>query len=501
MKFSKYQEAIFTWFDDHQVEPASLVIEAVAGSGKTTTIVEAANRIPAGHKAVFLAFNKSIATELGERLPKNIESKTLNALGWALLRTRCDLTFKNIDAKKSLQYVDKYLPPQAEQYALPLANVVAKAKAHGYVPEGVGKNRYLQTTSAAIWGELIDRYDVDFGQDVPFGTVVEWADELLTRSINDLRVVDFDDQLYLPIVLNLGAWKYQWIIIDEAQDVSHVQRMLLQKFLHPTQGRLIAVGDSRQAIYGFRGADSESLANIRKVFKASELPLSMTYRCPKAVVEIAKRYVPSIECPEDAPEGRVSHPEAWNVADFGDSDMVVCRNTAPLISLVYRCISRGVPATVMGRDIGRGLINLIKKLAGRGQMADDLPRFEKRLADWSQKEIERALAKGDDTKAQSIDDKRASLEAIVEFSEANSVTDLINSTERLFSDDAHGTVLSTVHKAKGLEADRVFILEPHLMPSPWARQEWQMQQEENIIYVAVTRAHEELVYLPLDNVQ
>lgn len=72
-------------------------------------------------------------------------------------------------------------------------------------------------------------------------------------------------------------------------------------------------------------------------------------------------------------------------------------------------------------------------------------------------------------------------------------TDKINT---LFSNNnGTGIVLSTIHKAKGLEATKVFILCPELLPHPMAKSAWQQDQEANLKYVAITRAREHLVYV------
>lgn len=487
---SKFQQAIFDWTEAHIDQPGALIVEAVAGSGKTTTIVQAADMIPTTDKAVFLAFNKSIATELGNKLPDHVESKTLNALGFGACRYNVQGQIK-VERNKTRDLIRKHLDDDAAEVMGELMNLIGKAKSHGLIPSGmpVPNGTYEATTEK--WTTLMDRYDIDpNGIEGGAATFIKWADVILREGLKLELLIDFDDQLYHPVALNYNTWGYDWIIIDEAQDVSHVQRVLLRKFF---KSRLIAVGDSRQAIYGFRGADSNSLANIGRVFKAETLPLSISYRCPRKVVEVAQQIVPHIECSDTANDGEVLHPKEWQIDSFSETDLVVCRNTAPLIELAYKCIAEGKAVHVMGREIGKGLINVIRKAGGRNHLALTLVDFEPKLIAWTDKQLKKA--KDDETKQAAVTDKLDCLRVL--GAGLDTVTELVSAIEKIFDDRSTGTTLATVHKAKGLEAERVFILEPDLMPSPWARKEWQIEQENNLLYVAVTRALETLVYLPL----
>ena len=111
---STYQQAVIDWVTAHITVPGALIVEAVAGSGKTFTIVKAAQLLPTSAKAVFLAFNKKIATELGTKLPDHVESKTLNALGWALCRYRLGKQI-TVDRNKTRDLIQRHLPEEARE--------------------------------------------------------------------------------------------------------------------------------------------------------------------------------------------------------------------------------------------------------------------------------------------------------------------------------------------------------------------------------------------------
>ena len=493
MQLSTFQQAVIDWVLARvdSTELAALVVAAVAGSGKTYTIVQAAKLIPVAHKAAFLAFNKATATELGEKLPDHVEAKTLNALGWGACRFNLGNGIK-LDRNKTRDIIRRTINDDRREDVMgELIAVIGKAKSHGLIPTGMPVPTGTYEATPERWLELMDRYDIDINGAVDINIFTSWADTILLQGLRDTNTMDFDDQLFMPVALDMRTWGYDWIIIDEAQDVSHVQRTLLRKFLKRT-GKLIAVGDSHQAIYGFRGADAQSLANIGRLFKADELPLSISYRCPRKVIEIAKQFVPHIECSDTAEDGEVLYPKEWQLDSFTDADLVVCRNTAPLIELAYKFIANGQPVHVMGREIGKGLINVIRRAAGRSTTS--LEDFAPKLDTWTQRML--AKAGEDEGKQDNVHDKATCITLLMAGLET--VEELITAIEKIFNDSTKGTTLATVHKAKGMQAPRVFILEPSLMPSRWARKDWQIEQEANLQYVAVTRALETLVYLPMD---
>jgi superfamily I DNA/RNA helicase len=250
---------------------------------------------------------------------------------------------------------------------------------------------------------------------------------------------------------------------------------------------------THNSIYGFRGALSNSMDNIKERFDCEELPLSVSYRCPVVVVEHVKQWVPQIEHWADAAIGDVSTPESWNIHDFRAGDAILCRVARPVVDMAFRLIRNKIPAKVAGRDIGQGLIKLIDKMK-----AMDLIDLDQKLLRYREREVTRA--KGDLGKIAAVDDKIDTLRVFMdELGVDGSIHELKASIESLFGENMDGArmvVLSTVHKAKGLEWPRVFVLDSDLyMPSKWARQPWQRQQEANLCYVAGNRSKLELHYI------
>lgn len=496
---SAQQSVIFDWMTS---KTGSALIIAVAGSGKTTTLVHLLRCIPETKTVAFTAYNKKIADEITERA---------KAMG-AGSNVKCG-TFHSFGNQAWARHIEKYLKPDEKKVQNILTamkveedmisfikQLVSLAKAHA-----IGVLTSFEDDAA--WFNLVYHYDLDtlltetlVGEDDMVIKGIALAKLALQESIKQARTtIDFDDMIYMPLVANVVMWQNDVVFIDEAQDTNPARRALAKKMLK-AGGRLVAVGDPAQAIYGFTGADADALDLIRKEFGCIDLPLTVTYRCPKAVVRLAQTWVSHIEAAPSAPEGRVevmtqASFNQLSKADLTADDVVLCRNTKPLVSLAYQLIRRSIGCHVEGRDIGRGLIALVSKwkVSNLGALQDKLEAY---LAVESQK----FLAKGQETRAEALADKVETLAVIMEQLDPESPVGALHAAiNGLFGDTQPGQksnnlTLSTVHKAKGREWDRVYLLGRNAyMPSKYARQDWQLVQERNLMYVAVTRAKKVLV--------
>ena len=207
----------------------------------------------------------------------------------------------------------------------------------------------------------------------------------------------------------------------------------------------------------------------------------------------------TIEAHEDNLEGSVERIGLYTAELFQPGAVILCRNTAPLVAFAYSLLKRDIPCRILGRDIGAQLITLVKKLR-----AANLEDLIQKLDVWLNREVERAIK--DDRSPDSLYDKADCIRFFIDSldEDSRSVDSLLAKIELMFVDDTNGSLasrvtLSTVHKAKGLEFPTVFILDfEKYMPSKWAKRPWQRVQERNLIYVAVTRAMEKLVYINSD---
>jgi superfamily I DNA/RNA helicase len=302
---------------------------------------------------------------------------------------------------------------------------------------------------------------------------------------------DFTDMVFLPNHLNLQTTKYDIVFIDECQDLNACQRELMKKAIKPDTGRFIAVGDPAQAIYGFSGADSDSFQKLIDIENTITLPLSVCYRCGSDIIDFAKKLMPTIEASPNAKKGLIDN--NFSYKNIVKGDMVICRNTMPLVALCMKYLSKGVKAYVMGTDISASLITMIESCRRKTEefsceniFARIYKEKNKLVKNIMNKEKCTEQEANENTLVISYTDKISTLETL--SNGCLTGDDLIAKLKIIFSDDADGICLSTIHKSKGLEADRVFIIHEELMPSKHAKKDWEKLQEKNLMYVAYTRA-------------
>ena len=468
MEYTTEQKEIFNGIENTENH---VFINAGAGTGKTTTIVESSGKLPLGTKAAFLAFNKSIADELATKLPEGVDAKTFHAFGFAAIRAAGIKTKVN---NYKLNNIIKDLLG-ADFYYVPLKKLVSLVK--GSLIEG---------TDIKSINILIDDYNINFNSEREELIAIQSIPAILTMCKTQTHIIDFDDMIWMPLVNDYPFPKYDVLFVDEAQDFNESQREMISKCVNG--GRCIIVGDKNQAIYGFRGADSNSISLFKERLmkgdrEISEFPLSISWRCPKSVVKEANRYVEEFSAPDFAKEGNVIVNAGFNPQR---NDMVLCRYNAPLVGAFYDLISQGKSAYILGRDMTKGLITAVQKVSKNNNMGTD-EFWDLFMQDFNYNH-QRLMNDNKKNQALALEDKRECISIFV--SKATTVGGIIEEIKRVFDGNDKGEImLSTVHKAKGLEADNVYILATERMPHPLGGQE-----ENNIAYVAITRAKNNLFY-------
>lgn len=472
--WSRYQEDIFAATREGT---DNLLVQAVAGSGKTTTLLECMRQTPNNKQCGFVAFNRSIADELAGRVPPHVTSKTFHStcfsvlrnMGYKLWKTKTKVILEelcdsdNID--KEIFYeilvpcrrIIGLLKGNILEGRVDLNDIMSIAKELG-LPVSTGAAQYI----LRVWDRnFVGKYG---------------------------KIVDFDDMLRVPLLQNLELPSYDVLFVDEAQDLNRIQHKLVQKMLKKN-GRIIAVGDRHQAIYGFRGASCTSMDDMSEIFNMKELPLSVSYRCSVEVKEQAMKFNPSILCRMAAPRGlfdpTLYQGDFYKMAfDMRESHMVLGRYNYSLFRTALRMRLYHQPVYLTGRDVVPVVKSVAKLILKRyGSLSKE------NVYDCANQQIGKRGA-------EAVVDNCNIITLCLEEG-ASGVKGVEAILYGMFPKDRPKTphlTLCTIHKSKGLEADNIYLLDTERMPKD-AADKRNVGQEGNLMYVAITRAKRSLYYV------
>lgn len=497
MQWSQYQEAVFA--EAARLTDEHCAVVARAGCAKTTSLIESLHNVPY-HRVLLCAFNKSIQVEMQNRAPRHVLCRTLHSLGLRLHQMNLRANGRgtaDVVPEKSREQVKALLEEKPDYYrrgSQPLPDdfdrkveaSIAIRKTAAFA-KNVLAHEHNDLVAIASQYDLANREDTE--------KIAKAAGELLERAADNYREVDFDDMAWFPWVFEYGVadatqmLRYDVVLVDERQDTSPAQDWMIRQMCR--DGRCFSFLDDRQTVYGFRGVDRKTVERV--VGESSvQLPLPVSYRCPLAVIEKARLVVPDIQPRPDAPEGHVELVEYLEMLDNARAgDFILSRTNAPLMATCLRLLQQGMPAVVAGREIGETLRKMLKK--SRAKTLADVFSYLQR---WLTKEHARHMPEHPQ-RYEASRDRAACLDAIARFCQTPREVD--ERLQRMFS-DAEPTdliVCSTVHKAKGLERDRVWMLSK-TFGYPYVRPWQDAWSEENIWYVAVTRSRRDLFFVETD---
>lgn len=454
----------------------NVVLVARAGTGKTTTAIEGGKRLvseTAVRSLLYLAFNKSIAKELGTKLGNAGDARTFHSLG--LRACKAGLGNVTVDGDKTRKIMSDCLDKTFFGYHSRIAQAVGFAKnANLFRPDDPEETDRLLLNYVEINGLDDEKMSPEKLRDGIY-TVLE-------RSLETTDVVDFDDMVWFPMMFGLSVpGKADVVIGDEAQDMNPGQLYLALN----AGRRVILVGDDRQAIYAWRGAGYGVLRQMTDKLGAVELPLTTTYRCGKRIVESVQTIVPDYRAHESNGDGTVEYTDVTKcVAQAKPGDFVLSRTNAALLDVALEIGVTGVPVIIAG-GIDKQIKALIKK-----SKAKDLDVFRTWLDMYDHKRRERL---GDNEEAvKQHTDLVYCCQRLAEV--ADDIDHMIHMVDKMFGGDGgreHAVYCSTAHRAKGLEANTVWMLgnfkkDGHI-------------GEQNVYYVAATRAIKRLIHVSLDN--
>ena len=482
---SKYQEKFFEWVE-HGVGNA--VIEAFAGSGKTSTAVAAMKLMPKTEKCLFIAFNKSIADELNERLKSrsNCAARTTHSLGFLMLRRNLGSEIE-VDEYK----YRKYVKDNIGELAATNVEYITRDKIEQYIEniiQLIDYSRFNLAQTEEEINKIAKKYSipVSFDECLVVQKCLDWGK-------SHVNTVDYTDMIWLPVELMLKpiGLTYDWVFFDEIQDASLCTIQLFLKCIK-RGGRFVGIGDQNQSINGFAGASEDAFNFMKEYPNTTLFELPISYRCAKNIVTFAQTFVPGILAKEDAADGIIVN--NCHVRDIKEGDMVLCRTKAPLVNLYIKLLRKNINCYIKGSDIGTNLINLLEKIKQEELNADlsadgVFVRLYDNLFSERNKLIQtRGLDYDDATLSSYIIEKYDTINTLEILSEKyKTKKELIKHIKEIFQENSNGVCLSTIHKAKGLEAENVYILCNSAMPSKLATHDWEKLQEKNLMYVAYTR--------------
>lgn len=486
MNPSKYQQVVL---DEIQSGTGNLFINAVAGSGKSTLIKMIAESLcdyGSFEKDILaIAFNSHIVKDLAPKMPPNTKVATMHSVGLEAWKNYAGKI--QVDQFKTGNVMSKFFNMNVNdekfryfRWRGSFTKIIGlfKAKSRDFW------SGYNNHSLESLGNDIVAEFDIKLPKLAHYEVPIYWKMlKDVWDSCNALKnIIDYDDMIYFPVINKVPMPHYKMVLVDEAQDMNPIQI----DFVLDMGSRTVAVGDPKQSIYAFRGADSQAIESYIKRSNAQSFPLSTCYRCARSIVKSAQRYVPQIEASETAPVGQVVDLplDGWRLT-VKDGDYVLCRCTAPLVKECLAMIREGRKATVKGKDIGVKLIELVSDISKND--SESSSDFYNKLKAYESANLEKLGRANREDQIIQLTDTVATLAVILE--DAKDVKGIKQRIESIFSDSATtGITFCTVHKSKGLECENIFIIEPSLMPHPNAKSPVAIDQEKNIIYVAITRA-------------
>lgn len=507
MKPTHQQKALIQAIGKPTKEGRLLIGSARAGTGKTSTLLEAAIGASDSGREVFVGvFNKAIQMEWQRKLDSRgvedgVDARTFHSLGLQTIGKAFSGNGKRVTPADSV--LKEVLKPFGLQ---------GRVWAGTMKLTDFGKQTLLSgASSAGEWEACASHFGLDEDyRPNELTEILRFAPKVLEAGIarfKETLEVDFADMLYLPWRFELQTPnRYAVVMVDEAQDSNEARRDLAWKLLAP-RGILVPVGDDRQAIFGFTGASAQALNEFQDTAKEKglatrEFPLTVCFRCPRKVIEFAREIVPDIEAREGAPKGRVeemSEEKAFTALAAGDA--VLCRFNAPLAKLSLRLLRAKRPVRIEGRDLAKSILSLAAKF---GQTSS-LRELQRKAQDSWEADRRALMLKGSpQSKLDSLDDRYETLLYFVGdlLSQGKTaVTELSSLLYSLFEDTSPGhpgwILLSSIHKAKGREWKRVWLWGFDTLRMQKGLP-WEQTQEENLRYVAITRSQEELFIVEME---
>jgi len=526
------------------------IIDAVAGAGKTTTLMGCVDHIPNIKDVLCCAFNTSIRKEIQKKFQekgKTVAVKTIHSLGFQILRSFYQVKMDKEKYRRIIENKEFFesLVPEIDRLLdihnfLSIAQIKALQErkidltwdeknalneSSGFVKEATStilaiNDKFRLTlceSDFASYKEMVDHFMLlDKGYSDEELNLYRVLHQKLLKEGNSIatsdKIIDYTDMLYLPTLLQLESKvQYGFVFVDECQDLSRAQLAIVKKYVRPG-GRVLAVGDPYQSIYGFAGADSDSFENVRKAFDCQPLLLTDCFRCPQSVIKLAQTIRSDIKgFKTDAGITRFLE-NRFVLETLRPGDLVICRHRLPLLSLAMKLVNRDIRIHLHPDEV-QEFIGDYKKYFRPSELLkilteESIEQFLSVVRDRNVKQIQKECDNVDAVLREiKIKEETQLLKESLEFFlkkfkewQLNTINSILLRLKELMSYLGEDAIkISTIHRAKGLEEKRVFILEYNKLPIKRILP-WENIQERNLHYVAVTRPQNEL-YLCVEAVE
>ncbi|MBW4596988.1 MAG: UvrD-helicase domain-containing protein [Brasilonema angustatum HA4187-MV1] len=471
----------------------------------TSTLKGIVHWLPSNTKIRIFCFNKSVADKLEKEVPSRVKVGTAHGYGYAMCM-KATHSFEGgllIDNDKYWKLAHSAIQNMIREISQGTADYSfnnSDEKALRSLTKAIYSVCHIIRIALPVFkfreiAEALREYGVVIPGNLKFFAIKLAMDCIIkgNKQASEKAIFDFDDLLYIPHQWQLSPLgKVQILMVDEAQDTNAVMQSLYRKFVQDG-ARIIVVGDERQSIFSFAGALADAFPMLRSEFNCVQLPLPVSYRCPSSHIELARQIIPYIQAKPDAIKGvmqTIDH--AFFYENVRADDLILSRMTAPLVRTCIDLVLRGVKAQIRGKDIAEGLCSTAQDVLGHHPMA----RFTYHLHEWLESAIENA---DDDLMADTMTDTAHALQSCYDSfgNQCATIHQFCDRILELFVVDSTSecVILSTIHRAKGDEAQTVWLIASDELP-PERDDSNQEIQEENLVYVAITRSKEKLYFLP-----
>ena len=527
------QQEVIDWVATGQ---GNALVSSVAGSGKSTLITQCANQIPLSQKVIILSFNKKIAQDMNEKLKtrmpnrfpggaddwKRTQASTLNSIGMRLIVNHYKYGIREPrDVQNNDEKIDDILTAlTAELYERRTQRYLANLEAYknsplyplGTPPVKPKRRPCFSTVTNLLRLSRASLYPVAngsfeeltniigfYGIEINTKLDLEWSANSLKRLNNETLIrfhekhqITLDEQIYMPWALDLrNPFPWDWIFVDECQDLSPLRIDLLRRLSKPTT-RFLFVGDNDQSIYGWTGADPRCFGRIQREFSPISFQLTSTFRCSHAVTELAQKYVPSITAFKSNLQGEVlKFPNGGPLPELKSGDAILSRLKSGLIGIAIRLIRNGKKFQGFEGLLDEKMLEQLQQIYEDQNTSLPLPVGLSKVAIVVEDDID---SNGCSSEKVELYDLAVALKSLSEaFPAIRDFSGLRNQLYEVCKGTSEGPLLSTIHKQKGAEFNNVLIVDFSLLPLVWpGQQDWEFQQELNLVYVAITRTKDKL---------